>query len=99
MKKVTIYSTPNCHFCNDAKQFFSNNQISYTAIDVSSNLEKRKEMIEKSGQMGVPVITVDEEVIVGFNKAKLASLLTEPKKVISFVMSDPADDTQCESCQ
>ena len=58
-----------------AKEFFKNNKISYEAFDVASDIAKRKEMIEKSGQMGVPVILVDDEIIVGFDKTKLSSLL------------------------
>ncbi|MEK7572443.1 MAG: glutaredoxin domain-containing protein [Patescibacteria group bacterium] len=75
MKNVTIYSTPSCHFCHIAKDFFKANNIVYTEYDVASNLEKRKEMIEKSGQMGVPVIIIDDELIVGFDKSKILQLL------------------------
>lgn len=75
MKKVTIYSTPTCHYCNMAKDYFNENGVKYEAFDVSVNLEKRKEMMEKSGQLGVPVILVDNEVIVGFNKPKLEEML------------------------
>jgi len=74
-KKVTIYSTPSCHFCHIAKDFFKANNIAYTEYDVASNLEKRKEMIEKSGQMGVPVIIINDELIVGFAKSKISQLL------------------------
>ena len=75
MKNVTIYSTPTCHFCRMAKDFFKANNINYTEYDVVSNLEKRKEMIEKSGQMGVPVIIIGDELIVGFNKPQISQLL------------------------
>lgn len=78
MKKVTIYSTQTCHFCDEAKKFLTQFNVKYTSVDVSKDLEKRKEMIEKSGQMGVPVITVGKEVFVGFNweiKGKLVKLL------------------------
>ena len=74
-KKVTIYSTPTCHFCQLAKEFFKEKGVEYTENDVSTDLEKRKEMIEKSGQMGVPVIFVDEEMTVGFDKEKLGAML------------------------
>ena len=74
-KTVTIYSTPSCHFCHMAKDFFKENNVAYTEYDVASNLEKRKEMLEKSGQMGVPVIIIDGELTVGFNKPKIAQLL------------------------
>jgi len=75
MQKVTIYSTPSCHFCHLAKDFFTANGIVYTEYNVGSDLEKRKEMIEKSGQMGVPVIVIGEEITVGFDKPKIAKLL------------------------
>lgn len=75
MQNITIYSTPTCHFCHMAKDFFKEKNIAYTEYDVASNLEKRKEMVEKSGQMGVPVIVIGEEVTVGFNQPKIASLL------------------------
>lgn len=76
-KKVTIYSTPTCHYCNLAKDFFKENKIAYEAFDVQSDLEKRKEMIEKSGQMGVPVIFVGEELVMGFDEDKLRELLVK----------------------
>lgn len=75
MKKVTVYSTPTCHFCHMAKDFFTQNGIAYEDINVSSDLEKRKEMVEKTGQMGVPVIEINENLIVGFNKPKIMELL------------------------
>jgi len=75
MKKVTIYSTPTCHYCNMAKEYFQENHIQYDAYDVATDLARRKEMMEKSGQLGVPVIIVDEKVVVGFDKPKLAQLL------------------------
>ncbi len=75
MKNVTIYSTPTCHFCHQAKEFFKAQNVAYTEYDVASNLEKRKEMVEKSGQMGVPVIVIDDEVTVGFDKPKISKLL------------------------
>ena len=75
MKNVTIYSTPSCHFCHMAKEFFKEKNITYTDYDVAGNPEKRKEMVEKSGQMGVPVIVIDNDLIIGFNKPKISQLL------------------------
>jgi len=75
MKNVTIYSTPTCHFCHMAKDYFKENNIAYTEYDVASNLEKRKEMVERSGQMGVPVIVIGDEVTVGFDKPRIVGLL------------------------
>ena len=72
---VTIYSTPTCHFCHMAKDFFAENGILYNEFNVATDLEKRKEMIQKSGQMGVPVITVGSDLIVGFDEPRLRQLL------------------------
>lgn len=72
-KPVTIYSTPTCHFCQMAKEFFSANNVSYTEHNVAADMEKRQEMIDRSGQMGVPVIFVGDEMIVGFDKEKLSA--------------------------
>ena len=73
--EVTIYSTPTCHFCHMAKEFFKANNVAYTENDVASNAEKRKEMVDKSGQLGVPVIIIGSELIVGFNKPLISKLL------------------------
>lgn len=75
MHNVTIYSTPTCHFCHQAKEFFKANNISYTEHDVFKDMEKRKEMVDKSGQLGVPVIVIDDNVNVGFNKPVIAKAL------------------------
>jgi glutaredoxin-like YruB-family protein len=75
MKNVTIYSTPTCHFCHLAKDFFKEKGINYTEYDVLSNMEKRKEMVDKSGQLGVPVIDIEGKIVVGFDQAEIASLL------------------------
>jgi glutaredoxin 3 len=74
-QEVTIYSTPSCHFCHMAKEFFKENNVNYTEHDVATDLEQRKEMVEKSGQMGVPVILIGDELTVGFDKPKIAKLL------------------------
>jgi glutaredoxin 3 len=74
-KQVTIYSTPTCHFCHAAKDFFAANSVPFTDINVATDLDRRKEMIDKSGQMGVPVITIGDDVVVGFDQKKLKELL------------------------
>ena len=74
-KTVTIYSTPTCHFCQMTKEFLKEKGISYTDFNVASDIEKRQEMIQKSGQMGVPVIFVGDEMIIGFDQEKLVSSL------------------------
>lgn len=75
MKTVTIYSTPTCHFCHAAKEFFTEHGVTFTDYNVASDLERRREMIEKSGQMGVPVISVGDQLVVGFDEPKLRELL------------------------
>ena len=75
MNKILIYTTPTCHFCHMAKDFFIANGIVFTEYNVASDLEKRKEMLEKSQQMGVPVIIIDGEVTVGFDKPRIVGLL------------------------
>ena len=75
MNKVTIYSTPTCHFCHMAKDFFKEKNIAFEDFNVSSDLEKRKEMLEKSGQMGVPVIIINDRIVVGFDKPKIMDIL------------------------
>lgn len=79
MKSVTIYSTPSCHFCHEAKEYFDANNVTYTDHNVVEDADKRQEMVDRSGQMGVPVIIVgdgeDAEIVVGFDKEKITSLL------------------------
>ena len=72
---IIIYSTPTCPFCKKAKDFFSEHNVEYTEIDVSANEQKAEEMIQKSGQMAVPVIDVDGEIIVGFDEGRLREIL------------------------
>lgn len=73
--QVTIYSTPVCHFCNEAKSFFAANDVAYTEHDVAADAEKRQEMIDMTGQMGVPVIRIGDDVVIGFDEGKLKELL------------------------
>lgn len=68
---IKIYSTPSCTYCTAAKEFFKEHNVAFTEVDVASNLEERKNMIQISGQMGVPVIEIDDSVIVGFNQELL----------------------------
>jgi len=75
-KKVVIYSTPTCPYCKRAKDYLSRKGIRYTDIDVAQDREKAKEMTQKSGQMSVPVIIIDDEIVVGFNQALLEKLLS-----------------------
>ncbi len=75
---ITIYSTPTCHFCHAAKDWFTENNIPFTDYNVQTDLEKRQEMAAKSGGMAVPVFDIDGEVIVGFDKEKIAALVGIP---------------------
>ncbi|MCA9333117.1 glutaredoxin family protein [Candidatus Saccharibacteria bacterium] len=75
MKKVTIYTTPTCGFCHMAKNWMTQKGVKYTEKDVSVNIDDAKEMVEKSGQMGVPVIDIDGDITIGFDRPKLEHLL------------------------
>ncbi len=72
---VSIYSTPSCHFCHAAKEFFKENNILYEDNNVAENIEKRTEMMEMTGQMGVPVIKIDDDIVIGFDEGKIRELL------------------------
>jgi len=74
-KKVKVYSTATCPFCIRAKQFLKENAVSFEDIDISVNHEAAQEMIKRSGQMGVPVIDIEGELIVGFDKEKIRKAL------------------------
>ena len=78
MNTVAIYTTPSCHFCHMAKEYFQENNVTYTEYDVAADLEKRKEMMDMTKQLGVPVIHINDSVIIGFNKPKIAELLGLP---------------------
>lgn len=75
MKPVSIYTTETCGYCKLAKEFFQKNNVQYSEYDVGRDLAKRQEMIEKSGQMGVPVIFIGDDMVIGFNKPRLSELL------------------------
>lgn len=74
-RHVTVYSTPTCPYCIRAKQFLKANNIDFEDIDVASDEEKAQEMIDKSGQMGVPVIDIDGEIMVGYDQEKISQAL------------------------
>jgi alkyl hydroperoxide reductase subunit F len=74
MPKVTVYSTQNCPYCRMVKAFLDRQGVQYVSFDVGTDKEQAKKMIEVSGQYGVPVVTVDDEVIVGFDAQKLTEL-------------------------
>jgi glutaredoxin-like YruB-family protein len=76
-KEVTVYSTPTCPYCKRAKDHLSRKGIPFIDVNVAVDREKMKEMIQKSGQMGVPVIEINNEFVVGFNQIKIDELLTK----------------------
>ena len=73
--EVKVYSTPTCPYCKMAKEYLSSKGVSYQNIDVSSDQNSLEEMVKLSGQMGVPVIVIDSEIMIGFDKARIDSLL------------------------
>jgi len=73
--KVEIYTTPLCAYCTIAKEYFKKKNVPYAEYDVSKDLARQREMIDKTGQFGVPVIVVNGEIVLGFDKAKINQLL------------------------
>jgi glutaredoxin-like YruB-family protein len=80
MKPVIIYSTPTCTYCNAAKDYFKKNNVAFTEYNVASDEMRRKEMIDKTSQLGVPVIVIGDEVIVGFDEDAIAKTLASGSK-------------------
>ena len=75
MPKVKVYSTKTCVYCNALKEFLNQHNIEYQNFDVGEDDRAREEMIQKTGQMGVPVIEIDDEIVIGFDKERIANLL------------------------
>ncbi|KKT82570.1 MAG: NrdH-redoxin [Candidatus Yanofskybacteria bacterium RIFCSPHIGHO2_02_FULL_44_12b] len=75
MAKIQIYTTPYCGYCKMAKEYFKSKGLEYQEYDVFSDEKKRDEMVAKTGQMGVPVIDIDGEIVIGFNRPKINELL------------------------
>ena len=73
--EVIIYSTPTCMYCNMLKAYLTQNNIEYTDYNVAEDQDKGREMVELTGQMGVPVIKIGDQVIVGFDQPRIAELL------------------------
>jgi glutaredoxin-like YruB-family protein len=73
--KATIYSTPTCAYCNQAKKYFKEIRLPFTDYDISRDERKREELVRKSGQMGVPVIFLKGQKIIGFDKARINHIL------------------------
>ena len=74
-KQVTIYSTPTCGYCSMAKEYLKSRKIEYEEFDITSDSDKAQEMINKSGQMGVPVIEIDDKIVIGFDRPKIDAAL------------------------
>lgn len=74
-KTVIVYSTPTCAFCHMAKEYFTQNNVAFTDHNVATDLEKRQEMLELTGQMGVPVIKIGDDIVIGFDQGHIAELL------------------------
>ncbi|MBK8619949.1 MAG: NrdH-redoxin [Anaerolineales bacterium] len=74
--KVVVFSTPTCSFCTMAKKYFRDKGIKFTDIDVSRDQAAARDMVRRSGQMGVPVIDIGGKIIVGFNRPQIDQLLS-----------------------
>ena len=79
MAKIKVYSTPTCPWCHRAKEYFEEKGIEFEDINVAENQDAADEMVEKSGQRGVPVIDIDGEIIVGFDQAAIETALKNKK--------------------
>lgn len=80
MANVIIYSTPACVYCKMAKEFFAKNNVAYTEHNVAADTKAREEMVEKSQQLGVPVIDIDDNIIIGFDQRTIEKVLGLDKK-------------------
>lgn len=74
-QKIKVYSTPTCPYCVQLKQFLKENNIEFEDIDVAADQQAAEEMIQKSGQMGVPVLEINGEIVVGFDQGRINQLL------------------------
>jgi glutaredoxin-like YruB-family protein len=80
MANIKIYTTPTCPYCKMAKAFLTEKGVEFDEIDVAADQEAAKEMVAKSGQMGVPQIEINGKIIVGFNKEALEAELEKMKE-------------------
>ncbi|MBP6949098.1 MAG: glutaredoxin family protein [Candidatus Pacebacteria bacterium] len=74
-KKVEIFSTDTCHFCHMAKEWLESKGVPFIEYNVGTDTEKRKEMMEMTGQLGVPVVRIGDNVMIGFNPDQMAKIL------------------------
>lgn len=75
MANVIIYSTPTCPYCKMAKQFLEEHNIPFQEKDVSKDQVALESMVQKTGQFGVPVIEIDDQIIIGFSESELRKAL------------------------
>jgi len=92
--KVTIYTTPTCGYCHQAKQFLSRQGVRYVEKNVAADRQAATEMVRVSGQQGVPVITVDGQVVVGFDQPRLMQLLKKAKPRLGAAVADAASQAR-----
>jgi glutaredoxin-like YruB-family protein len=91
---VVVYTTPTCGYCYQAKEFLSRQGIPFVEKNVAADRRAATEMVQLSGQQGVPVISVDGEVVVGFNQPRLAQLLKQAKPRLGASIADAASQVQ-----
>jgi glutaredoxin 3 len=72
---VTVYSTSMCSWCQAAKEHLRSHNVPFEDVDVSADMDRAREMVEKSGQYGVPVLDIDGEVVIGFDRVRINELL------------------------
>src|SRR4051812_29288168 len=92
---VTVYSTPTCPWCDRAKEYLTSRGVPFVDKDVSADMDAAREMIQMSGQQGVPVISTDSEVIVGFDQIRLSRIadrFSGPKRPPFGVLGANAED-------
>jgi len=75
MKKVKVFSTPTCPYCHMAKDYLTDKKVSFEDIDVSQDQQQAQKMVERSGEMGVPQLWIDDQIVIGFNKPAIDHLL------------------------
>jgi len=75
MKKIRLFTTPTCPYCYTLMEFLKENNIEFEEIDVSQNEKAREEMIKKSGRLETPIVEIDGQIVVGFDKQKISEIL------------------------
>jgi len=91
---VVVYTTPTCGYCYQAKEFLSRQGVSFVEKNVAADRRAAMEMIQVSGQQGVPVITVDGQVVVGFNQPRLMQLIKNSKPKLGASIADAASQAR-----